>query len=300
MNKHPFYGIGIALIGVLIISPDTLFLLWGDMPAFEMIAWRGLLAGACYFLLWYITSRSSLTSDLLTLKSKWSISIIACYFINGILFCVGIAIAPVPVVLFCVATAPIFAAIFSEIILKEPTQKSTWIAIIMVLIGISIAIFGSGPDSNLVYIDMYTVIGAFCGLGAAMTIAIGYVIIRHKTQLPFVLPMSIGVFLSGVVGLFITGFQNMLNGNILPIIFTGIFILPFPMYLLSLASRYTKATNVSLILLLESVLGPIWIWLGIGDQPTNLTIFGGMIVILSMIAYLIISEKQELKMKQNN
>jgi len=300
MNKHPFYGIGLALIGVLIISPDTLFLLWGDMPAFEMIAWRGLLAGACYFLLWYITSRSSLTSDLLTLKSKWSISIIACYFINGILFCVGIAIAPVPVVLFCVATAPIFAAIFSEIILKEPTQKSTWIAIIMVLIGISIAIFGSGPDSNLVYIDMYTVIGAFCGLGAAMTIAIGYVIIRHKTQLPFVLPMSIGVFLSGVVGLFITGFQNMLNGNILPIIFTGIFILPFPMYLLSLASRYTKATNVSLILLLESVLGPIWIWLGIGDQPTNLTIFGGMIVILSMIAYLIISEKQELKMKQNN
>jgi drug/metabolite transporter (DMT)-like permease len=300
MNKHPFYGIGLALIGVLIISPDTLFLLWGDMPAFEMIAWRGLLAGACYFLLWYITSRSSLTSDLLTLKSKWSISIIACYFINGILFCVGIAIAPVPVVLFCVATAPIFAAIFSEIILKEPTRKSTWIAIIMVLIGISIAIFGSGPDSNLVYIDMYTVIGAFCGLGAAMTIAIGYVIIRHKTQLPFVLPMSIGVFLSGVVGLFITGFQNMLNGNILPIIFTGIFILPFPMYLLSLASRYTKATNVSLILLLESVLGPIWIWLGIGDQPTNLTIFGGMIVILSMIAYLIISEKQELKMKQNN
>tara|TARA_B110000116_G_scaffold80445_1_gene69916 strand:- start:3837 stop:4739 length:903 start_codon:yes stop_codon:yes gene_type:complete len=300
MNKHPFYGIGLALIGVLIISPDTLFLLWGDMPAFEMIAWRGLLAGACYFLLWYITSRSSLTSDLLTLKSKWSISIIACYFINGILFCVGIAIAPVPVVLFCVATAPIFAAIFSEIILKEPTQKSTWIAIIMVLIGISIAIFGSGPDSNLVYIDMYTVIGAFCGLGAAMTIAIGYVIIRHKTQLPFVLPMSIGVFLSGVVGLFITGFQNMLNGNILPIIFTGIFILPFPMYLLSLASRYTKATNVSLILLLESVLGPIWIWLGIGDQPTNLTISGGMIVILSMIAYLIISEKQELKMKQNN
>jgi drug/metabolite transporter (DMT)-like permease len=147
---------------------------------------------------------------------------------------------------------------------------------------------------------MYTVIGAFCGMGAAMTIAIGYVIIRHKTQLPFVLPMSIGVFLSGVVGLFITGFQNMLNGNILPIIFTGIFILPFPMYLLSLASRYTKATNVSLILLLESVLGPIWIWLGIGDQPTNLTIFGGMIVILSMIAYLIISEKQELKMKQNN
>ncbi len=67
--------------------------------------------------------------------------------------------------------------------------------------------------------------------------------------------MSIGVFLAGAAGLFITGFQNMLNGNILPIIFTGIFILPFPMYLLSLASRYTKATNVSLILLLESVFG---------------------------------------------
>ena len=172
MLKNNLYGIIIALIAVLIISPDTLFMIWGDMPAFQMVAWRGILAGLCYLVIWIISTRSLIKKDL-----------------------------------------------------------------------------------------------------------------------PFVLPMGLGVFISGVVGLFVTQYEHMMTGNVLPIAITGIFVLPIPMYLLSYASRYTRATNVSLILLLESVLGPLWIWLGTGDQPTDLTLFGGFIVIFSTGSYLLISKQ---------
>ena len=72
---------------------------------------------------------------------------------------------------------------------------------------------------------------------------------------------------------------------------TLVIIVPVPMYLLSYASRFTQATNVSLILLLESILGPLWIWLGTGDQPADLTIFGGFIVIISTGSYLLLSKQ---------
>jgi drug/metabolite transporter (DMT)-like permease len=289
MKKNNLYGIIIALIAVLIISPDTLFMIWGDMPAFQMVAWRGILAGLCYLVIWIISTRSLIKKDFANLFSNWGITIFLCYFINTILFCIGISIAPAPVVLFCIATAPIFAAIFGQLILLEPANKTTWITIFLVMIGISIAIWGSNTQE--INFDVFIILGALCGLGSAITIALSFVKVREKKDLPFVLPMGLGVFISGVVGLFVTQYENMMSGNVLPIAITGIFVLPIPMYLLSYASRYTRATNVSLILLLESVLGPLWIWLGTGDQPTDLTLFGGFIVIFSTGSYLLISKQ---------
>jgi len=55
---------------------------------------------------------------------------------------------------------------------------------------------------------------------------------------------------------------------------------------LSLASRYTHASNVSLLLLLETVLGPLWVWLGVGEEPTPMMLVGGVIVVGSLAIYL--------------
>ena len=39
-------------------------------------------------------------------------------------------------------------------------------------------------------------------------------------------------------------------------------------------------------MLIEFCLGPIWVWMGVGEQPTGITIFGGFIVVLSLAIYL--------------
>ena len=83
------------------------------------------------------------------------------------------------------------------------------------------------------------------------------------------------------------------SGYLVPIFITGIFIIPVSYYLLSLASRYTPTVNVSLILLLEVILGPIWVWLGVGEQPTVITILGGVIVVLSLTVYLSLLKAQQ-------
>ncbi len=71
------------------------------------------------------------------------------------------------------------------------------------------------------------------------------------------------------------------------ILVTGAVILPASFFLLTLANRYTASANVSLLMLLETVLGPILVWVGVGEAPTPLMMVGGAIVVSSLATYLL-------------
>ena len=62
-------------------------------------------------------------------------------------------------------------------------------------------------------------------------------------------------------------------------------ILPFSFAALTYATRFTQAANVSLLMLLETILGPIWVWIFIKESPSNQMILGGMIVIITLLLY---------------
>jgi drug/metabolite transporter (DMT)-like permease len=54
--------------------------------------------------------------------------------------------------------------------------------------------------------------------------------------------------------------------------------------LMTMATRYLTAREIGLFTLLETTLGPIWVWLGIGERPTNTALVGGLIVITALLA----------------
>jgi drug/metabolite transporter (DMT)-like permease len=62
--------------------------------------------------------------------------------------------------------------------------------------------------------------------------------------------------------------------------------------LLSIASRLTPASNVSIIMLLETVLGPFWVWIFINESPSFLTITGGFVVIFALIYFFLIQSSK--------
>jgi drug/metabolite transporter (DMT)-like permease len=67
----------------------------------------------------------------------------------------------------------------------------------------------------------------------------------------------------------------------------GIIILPISFACLSIAPRYTSSAVVSLIMLLEMVIGPFWVWVGIGEEPTALMIIGAVFVLLIVTFHII-------------
>ncbi|SFN79982.1 EamA-like transporter family protein [Roseovarius lutimaris] len=283
MTRHPLFGLLLAMFGALTLTPDALFMRLSGMGGYQMVGWRGLLMGVVMLALWVLTSRTK-RCDLAVLASGYGIVILACQYFNATLFSLGIAHAPVSVVLFSVATVPVFAALFARLILKEPTRPATWVTIIAVMVGIALAVFG-GERAQAGF-DRNAFLGALAGLGVALVLAMNFVILRAQPQIPILLVIGLGALIAGATGAMITGSTAMMQGQIWAIAICGLVILPVSFFSLSLASRYTHASNVSLLLLLETVLGPIWVWLGVGEAPTPLMLMGGAMVVVSLAIYL--------------
>ena len=75
----------------------------------------------------------------------------------------------------------------------------------------------------------------------------------------------------------------------------GVFFVFLPISLITLAPRYIPAHEVQLFFILETALGPIWVWLVINEQPSLKTIIGGFFIISIIFVYTLL----ELRDKKN-
>ena len=281
--RHPLFGLGLAIFGTLALTPDALLMRLSRMDGFQMVAWRGLLMGTVLIVAWALSSRDH-RADLAALCHPSGVTIVICQVFNSTLFCLGIAIAPVAVVLLGVAAVPVCAALLAWLILGERTRPATWLAIAAVLGGIALAI--SGTADNDLSFDRAALYGALFGLGVAVVLALNFVVLRARPGLPILLAIGIGAMIAGTIGLMITGTAQMMQGTVWAMALTGALVLPVSFFCLSLAARHTHAANVSLIMLLETVLGPLWVWLVIGETPTARMVLGGLIVVISLAIFL--------------
>ncbi|MEX3017023.1 DMT family transporter [Gymnodinialimonas hymeniacidonis] len=283
MQRGPLYGLGLATFGALVLTPDAMLMRLSGMEGVQMLGWRSSLMGLVLLGVWAATSRQK-RADLAASLSLGGMAIALCQAVNGALFTFGIVGYPVTPVLLGVATVPILSALLSWLLMGEATGRATWLTIGAVLAGLTVAIFGK---SGGVGFDTASLIGAAFGLGVALCLALSFVLIRHHQTVPIPLAVGLGALAAGITGLTMTGPVQSLDGITLwPIIVTGGLVLPISFYCLSLASRHTATANVSLLLLLETVLGPLWVWLAIGEAPTALMLVGGAIVVGSLALYL--------------
>ena len=77
-----------------------------------------------------------------------------------------------------------------------------------------------------------------------------------------------------------------MTGSLWAVLVMCLLVMPLAWCLLSLAPRYTAPTNVSLLMLLELVLGPFWVWLGTGERPSPMMLVGAAIVLVTLATYI--------------
>ncbi len=185
------------------------------------------------------------------------------------------------------ATAPFMAAVLAWVVLKEPVRIATWIAIVVALAGIAIMVADKSGDVVLK--------GSLAALGSAFGFAIFTVALRWgKTG-----EMLPSVFLSGIFALIITfGICQLLglsltlsmhDGSIA--MSMGVFQVGAGLILYTLGSRSLPAAELTLLSLAEVLLGPLWVWLFLGETASGYTLIGGA-VLLSAIAGNAISGKR--------
>ena len=280
-------GISLAILGALLLTPDTLLMRLSQMDGWNMLVWRAGLSGVAYFLIWIILDGRKRRPNIASLN--FSI-LIVCQMFNAVLFSLAIALAPVAIVLIGVATVPVLAALLSRLILKEPLSKLTLVTTTVVVSGLFISLLGH--DVKGFTMDTATIVGLLLGLGVALALATSFTLIRKDTDTPFVLAMAIGAGCAAGVGfLGAEKLQLLPAKNMMSIALTGIFILPLSFVALSYAAKKVKSSTVSLIMLSETVLGPLWVWWGIGEQPNTMMLVGGGIVLFALIMFIVFERR---------
>ena len=250
----------------------------------EMVAWRATQGGSIFFLIGllpFIWPRSEVKPKI---WRKSFLALILVQMANVFCFAYGIFLAPVAIVLIAVATVPVFSIILGAIVLKEVVDFKTWLIVIVVFFGVGLSALGD-VNSNDLY-NRSTALGGLCGLVVAFSLACNFVIIRKDKDVAFPLALGTGGIICGLLAFYFWPSAFEINSNSLFYIsITGLIILPVSFVLLSRAARMTPASNVSIIMLIETILGPLWVSAFISESPQLLTIIGGAIVILALVYF---------------
>ena len=263
-------GLLITVIGVLVITPDGLLNRLISADAWTLLFWRGLLSAIGLLLILLVFYRSR-TVEVFRVVGLSGLYVAVLFGVGTVFFILAITNTSVANTLFIVSTAPLFSALMARHYLNEAVGTRTWLAIVASLAGIAII---ASSD-----IAAGTLLGNGSALASAVCMAGSLTLIRryHKRN------MVPAFALSGLVTmLLVLPFASPLTVSTTDFAWLslmGLVMLPISFGLLFIGPRYIPAPEVSLMLLLEAVLGPLWVWLAIGEEPGARTLVGGAVVI---------------------
>jgi drug/metabolite transporter (DMT)-like permease len=174
---------------------------------------------------------------------------------------------------------PFLTAIFAWFFLKQKTSLRTWLAIILASLGIFCMFAGSVAEFGSTHI-----LGMMVALVVPFSAAGNFIILKKAGHTTDLIPTVLfGALFSACFMLpFALPFHSSLH-DIAIMAILGIFQLGLPCMLLVKASRALSAPEISLIAMLEIVLGPLWAWLGAAEVPSNATLVGGTFVLVALI-----------------
>lgn len=278
-------GFLITILGVVAISPDGLLTRLIEADALTISYWRGLLYGTV--MLGYLIVRYR--SRLLVFLGRFSAAeygIIVFYGLNNVCFIYSITHTSVANTLFMLSTTPIWAAVIGWLFLSERVPSRTWFAIVMVIIGILVITRGSvGLDGAW--------LGDLAGLAAAILLAAQFCLIRSARDRDTLPALGLGgIFTALALSPWVApGDTN--NVDLVYLIIMGMIMLPVANALMFLGPKYLPAPEVGLMLLLETVLGPVWVWLALGENPGAYSLAGGAIVLVTLAVNTVLAIRED-------
>ena len=263
----------LAFIAVMFITPDSLFIRLSNVDTWGLVFYRGIIPFFTVFFVMLLIYKLNFFKILFT-SGYHGLIYVGTFSVTNITFVVSIQNTNVANTLLMIATAPMLSAILGAIFLKEPPDKKTWISIIITFFAIIYIFFDSLKLGNFY--------GDILGFITAIGLAVGAVTIRSAKSKNLVPAAVVGKLLVATFALFFIE-SFMLDENDLIIVpLMCILCVAIPFVLVTIAPRFIPAAEVNLFFLLETIIGPIWVWLIIKEQPSIETLYGGVVIILTI------------------
>ena len=276
------FGLLITTLGGLLFTLDLPLLRLAQAEKWTMVFARGLFMFLSITIAWYL-ARLRNGSRTPYIGGRAGIAVAAISTISSTSYIVALSETNAANVVFIIALVPVLTAVFSRIFIGERIHPYTWAATMVALGGAGIIVY-DGLESGHPLGDLAALICATCT--ASM-----FTIIR-ATGRNLSTSLAVGSLCSAI-------FAALNSINLASLVATssfglpswawialnGLLAIPLATVLLANGPRFLPSADVSMFFLLETVLTPIWIWMLFGEIPSAPVLFGGTIVIVTLIAH---------------
>ncbi len=188
---------------------------------------------------------------------------------------------------FIITTETIFLALLGYFFLREKINSITLISIILGMTGVLIIL---GNSLSIQTAQQF--LGNLVAFIMPISFAVLVIIVRKYPKVDMVPAQFIAGIFAAIIGFIVAGKLSISFHDLTLAFLAGFFQIGFGFILITVGSQTTPAAVVGVLMLTESVFGPLWAWLFINEVPPISVIFGGGIIILSILLQSIYSKNQ--------
>jgi len=200
----------------------------------------------------------------------------ACLALAGWGYVYAITTTTVANTLFTLSSIPFITALFAWLFLKEKLQPITLITMVIAGTGIGV-MFAGGVEAGVMW-------GNLAALATATGFSCYAVLIRRNRQADMLPAYLVSMLAIAIIALLISadswriGLWDLAMCFIWGGLLSGVGNVMF-----AASARYLLAAEMTLFMLIEFALGPVWVWLFIGEVPSHWTVIGGVLIMGAVV-----------------
>ena len=268
--------------GYILCLLGGFFLSWGGLiirsfettDIWQILAIRSFFFIAALIIFLFFTYKKNTVT---IIKKSGFPAIIAGLFLSlsFVAYIVAMSKTTVANVVFIISTQTIFLAVFGFLFLKEKITSKGLISIVLAFTGIIVMLGDS--------VNQGTLFGNIVAFAIPINFTILVMIIRKFPELDMVPAIFYSGIFSGFYGIFLADTLSFSPNDILMGFFLGVPQLAFGFICVTIGSKTTPAVTVGLLMLLETIFAPIWVWIFLNEVPPISVFVGGVIIISAVL-----------------
>lgn len=279
MQRRYGYGVTLVVLGGFFLSTSGILLRNIETASgWQILFYRGLAFSLTLFLLLLVRYRSGIGPAFRAIGKPglWAALVLG---LGSICYIFAILLTTVANAVFIIGAAPLATAFVGWLVLGERTSRFGVMAMLVSLTGIGLMFADGLLEGRWA--------GNVAALGVVASFVVFLLIIRRNRRTDMLPATCLSGLVMAGVAVFFAESLLISNHDLAIAIIMGCLQFGIGFWCFTVASRYIMASEVALFSLTESILGPVWVWIGVGEEPSWLTLMGSAVVLVSVVAYCI-------------
>ncbi|MBB3143549.1 DMT family transporter [Halomonas organivorans] len=271
-------GYLITMTGVLFLSPDALLVKATTVDVATFMFWRGLLLGVVLLAVALVRYGRELPAAIRACgPAAWWCPL--AFAGSAWAFVIGNRLTAAGNVLVMMNLAPLVAALIGLLVFRERLRRQTWVVIAVCVAGACLMATGEAGGGSL--------LGLVVALGVPLSIAVNTTVAsaqkgdrRRGVDTTVILPLGcLAMLLPGAL----LGGARVPPAEDMQLLGAMGLLLPVAYFLIQTGPRYLPGAEVSLVMLLETLVGTLLVWAWVGEMPTQAAFVGGGMIVAAML-----------------